>query len=299
MPSAAEQSAIVKYLGHAHTRIDRAIAAKRRLIVLLEEQKQAIIHSAVTRGLELSVPLTDSGVPWLGDIPSHWTVRRAGALFREVVEKSVAGDELSLSMSQKLGLVPSDQVERTLSSESMIGGKLCEPNDVVLNRLKAHLGVFALARHSGVVSPDYTVLRPTSLADPQYFEYVLRSQAVRRELRIRAKGIVEGFWRLYTNDFYTVALPVPPIAEQRAIVEFLSANEREVGTFVRRITQEIDLLREFRARLTSDVVTGQIDVRMIAASLPDLPGDAVASIDDEVDDEELMAPEPELAGARD
>ena len=105
-------------------------------------------------------------------------------------------------MSQRSGLVPSHLLEtRTLTSESYAGGKLCAVNDVVLNRLKAHLGVFALSRHVGVVSPDYTVLRPIASQSPKYFEYLLKSPICRGELRTRLKGIVEGFWRLYTDDF--------------------------------------------------------------------------------------------------
>ncbi len=87
VPPADEQAAIVKYLGHAHARIDRAIAAKRKLIALLEEQKQAIIHQAVTRGLDPTVPLKDSGIPWLGEIPAHWATARA-RYSAIVIEKS-------------------------------------------------------------------------------------------------------------------------------------------------------------------------------------------------------------------
>jgi len=148
-------------------------------------------------------------------------------------------------MSQKLGLVPSSTLEhRTLVSASYAGGKLCERDDLVLNRLKAHLGVFATARQSGVISPDYTVLRKTRELNVRYYEHVLRSPPCRGELRIRAKGLVEGFWRLYTDDFGDIRLPVPPADEQRAIVRFLDHIDGRIRRYIRAKTKLIALLNE-------------------------------------------------------
>ena len=281
VPPLDEQAAIVRFLDHATHRLDKTIQAKRKTIALLNEQKQAIIHRAVTRGLDPNVPLKDSGIPWVGQIPAHWDVRRAKYLFREVDSRSISGEETHLSMSQKLGLVPSSMVKhRTLISASYAGGKLCDVDDLVLNRLKAHLGVFARARDSGVISPDYTVLRKIRPMAVEYFEHVLRSPSCRGELKIRAKGLVEGFWRLYTDDFYDIRLPVPPYEEQASIVNGLHGATNEITTTMQRIEREIELLREYRTRLIADVVTGKLDVREAAASLPE---------------EEAPAVEPELA----
>ncbi len=189
-------------------------------------------------------------------------------------------------MSQQLGLVPSEMVEQhTLVSESYAGGKLCELDDLVLNRLKAHLGVFSMAREPGVISPDYTVLRkirPISV----YFEYVLRSPACRFELRIRAKGIVQGFWRLYTDDFYDIRLPVPPASEQGRIVGVIRAANESIDTAIAAANREIELLREYRTRVIADIVTGKLDVREAAAKLHEHR-------------EELEAPDEEQTQAED
>src|SRR4029077_11148681 len=113
------------------------------LIELLNEQKQAVILRAITRGLDENVQVQPADLYWLEKVPTHWDIRRCRYLFREVDVRSAAGAEQHLSMSQALGLVPSDLVEnRTLVSETYRGGKLCSVGDVVLNRLKAHLGVF-------------------------------------------------------------------------------------------------------------------------------------------------------------
>jgi type I restriction enzyme S subunit len=279
-PPPEEQAVIVRFLDHANGRLERAIRAKRKVIALLNEQKQAIIHRAVTRGLNPDAPLKPSGIPWLGDIPAHWEVKRSKYLFREVDNRSATGSETHLAMSQKLGLVPSSMVQSTLRSESYAGGKLCEPGDLVLNRLKAHLGVFAVAKQHGVISPDYTVFRKLGDIHTEYFESMLRSSACRRELRIRAKGIVEGFWRLYTDDFYDIRLPVPPVAEQKQILASLGELTADLNTAIHRLEREIALLREYRTRLVADVVTGQLDVRPAAPHLPAEPSEAPGASDD-------------------
>jgi type I restriction enzyme S subunit len=287
-PPPEEQAVIVRFLDWVNGRLERAIRAKRKVIALLNEQKQAIIHRAVTRGLDPTVPLKPSGIPWLGDIPKHWEMLRSKYIFREVDNRSATGEETHLSMSQKFGLIPSSQVvERRLVSESYAGAKLCEKGDLVLNRLKAHLGVFTLAPERGVVSPDYTVFRPAMEMEARYFEAVYRTPACRVELRQRAKGIVEGFWRLYTDDFYNIRLPVPPVDEQKRIMAQLDIELSGVNTAITRLEREIALLREYRTRLTADVVTGKVDVRAAARQLPAEAAESESIVDTGVEIEEI------------
>ena len=205
--------------------------------------------------------MKDSGVEWLGEVPAHWAAWRTRYLFIEIDRRSKTGEETHLSMSQRLGLVPSDQVQSSLTSESYAGGKLCEREDLVLNRLKAHLGVFALADQAGVISPDYSVFRRRCASNMTYFAHVLRSPACRSELRVRTKGIVEGFWRLYTDDFYGIRLPVPPLSEQAEIVRFLGHADRRIRRYIRAKQKLIALLKEQKQAIIHSAVTGQIDVR--------------------------------------
>jgi type I restriction enzyme, S subunit len=201
----------------------------------------------------------DSGVPWLEEVPEHWEVLRTRYLFREVDLRTTTGTETHLSMSQRLGLVPSSEMqERRLVSESYIGAKICEPGDLVLNRLKAHLGVFALASQEGLVSPDYTVFRPISPnVLMSFYEPLLKSPAFRHELRTRAKGLVEGFWRLYTDDFYEIRLPVPPVDEQSAIVRFLGHADRRIRRYIRAKQKLIKLLDEQRQMIVERALTSE------------------------------------------
>jgi type I restriction enzyme S subunit len=216
---------------------------------------------------------------------------RSKYIYREVDNRSAAGEEIHLSMSQKFGLIPSSQIaEKRLVSESYAGAKLCEKGDLVLNRLKAHLGVFALARESGLVSPDYTVLRPVRKLEERYFEAVYRTPACRVELRQRAKGIVQGFWRLYTDDFYNIRLPFPPVDEQKRIMAQLDIDLFGVNTGISRLGREIELLREYRTQLIVDIVTGKLDVREAAAHLPEEVTPEAALEDDD------LSVDPEAVG---
>lgn len=284
VPSREEQNQIVRYLDWQTSKINRLIAAKKQQIQVLREQQQKLICEVITKGLHSDVDYKDSHIAWIGDIPNHWSAIRCKYLFRERDERSKEGMETHLSMSQKYGLVPDSQLdERRMLSESYAGGKLCYQDDLVLNRLKAHLGVFALAPQFGVISPDYTVLIPnTEIIIPSFGEMVLKSALCRRELRVRVRGIIEGFWRLYTDDFYTIYLPVPPIKEQKEIMQYIDAQAKKTAAVENALNREIELLHELRARLISDVVTGQIDVRSI--DVPDF--ELVEELADEAEEPE-------------
>lgn len=199
-------------------------------------------------------------MPWVGTIPAHWETRRNRFLFREVDRRSIHGDETHLSMSQVHGLVPSKSLSRkSLQSENYAGGKLVEEHDLVLNRLKAHLGVFARAKQSGVVSPDYTVLRPKQGTSVQYCELLFKTPAYVAEFRRRTKGIVEGFWRLYTDDFYNVSTLLPPADEQKKIVAYLRAQDADVARFIKAKRELIGLLYEQKLRIIDQAVTRGLD----------------------------------------
>ena len=265
VPPRPEQDQIVRFLDWKVSSINKLISVKRKQIALLHKRQSVHISHIITHGLRNGVAAKASGAEWLGDIPEHWHTMRCKYLFSEKDERSQDGSEQHLSMSQKHGLVPDSQLdERRMLSESYVGGKLCDKDDLVLNRLKAHLGVFALAPQSGVISPDYTVLRPnTERLLPSFAETVLKSDCCRGELRIRVRGIIEGFWRLYTDDFNTIVLPVPPLDEQAEIMEYIVEFRDKAKKYEDTLTQEISSLQELKARLISDTVTGKIDVRGI------------------------------------
>lgn len=281
IPPTDEQGAIVKYLGHAHARIDRAIDAKRRLIALLEEKKQATIHQAVARGLDPTVPLRDSGVAWLGQIPAHWEVRRAKYIFKEFDNRSGTGLERLLSLRAAAGLVFHDEVsDRHIGPEVLTKYKKVRPGHLVMNRMRAASGLFAIASTHGLVSPDYSTMEVSKIVDARFYLRLLKSRAAMTEFRRQSTGLgtgESGFMRLYSEAFGRIPMPIPPLEEQNKISDELARLEQEANEVTIRVSREIELLREFRTRLTSDVVTGQLDVRAIAETLPELADQIIAA----------------------
>jgi type I restriction enzyme S subunit len=272
IPPLPEQTAIVRFLDYMDRRIRRYIRAKQKLIKLLEEQKQAIIHRAVTRGLDPNVRLKPSGVEWLGDVPEHWEVRRAKHLFREVDHRTTTGTEVLLSLRMRRGLVPHADVSTVpITSQALIGFKKIAVGQVVMNRMRAAIGMFGIASEPGLVSPDYAVLEPLVTLDPHYFLRLFGTPAAGTIFRVESKGLgtgSSGFMRLYTDRFGTIKMPVPPAREQQQIVEGIVERTLEIERTTERVNREMRLLREFRTRLIADVVTGKLDVREAAARLP-------------------------------
>jgi type I restriction enzyme S subunit len=262
IPPLEEQTCIVAFLDQKTAEIDAAIAKKERLIELLQEQKNIRIHQAVLRGLNPEVPLCDSGVTWIGAVPAHWKVIPNRYIFREQNARSLRGEETHLSMSQRYGLVPAKELDvQTLQSESYDGAKLCQKGDLVQNRLKAHLAVFAVAPCDGLVSPDYSVFRlQNSENQPVYFERLFKTPNYLGEFNRRVRGIVVGFLRLYSEDFNAIPALVPPCDEQVEIVRFIETTNKEFEDIRAKIDAEIVMLRELKAITVASAVTGKIKV---------------------------------------
>lgn len=158
IPPPDEQVAIVRFLGWANGQLEKAIRAKRKVITLLNEQKQVIIHRAVTRGLDPSIPLKPSGIPWLGDIPEHWEVRPIKTLLRETDRRSSDGADTLLSLTRNRGLIPhSEMTDKMHSAQTLVGYKQYNPGQIVMNRMQAWSGMFGSGAVFGLVSPDYAV----------------------------------------------------------------------------------------------------------------------------------------------
>jgi type I restriction enzyme S subunit len=288
IPPPAEQAAIVSFLDWANGRLERTIRAKRKVIALLNEQKQAVIHRAVTRGLDPSVPLKPSGIPWLGEIPDHWEVRRAKYLFREVDERSLEGSEELLSVSHLTGITPRSQKNITMfKAASYVSHKVCKPGDLVVNTMWAWMGALGISPHTGIISPAYAVYRPLHFNGivGTYIDRVLRIGPYLSNIICRSTGLRASRLRLYPDEFFRLEIIQPPHDEQLKIVESIQVETADLDTAISRLEHEIALLREYRTRLVADVVTGKLDVREAATRLPNdelLPD--LAAADDEPDD---------------
>lgn len=261
MPPLPEQRAIAAFLDDKCAKIDGAVKIKEDQIALLRERRQIIIQDAVTRGLNPAAPMKDSGIDWIGQIPAHWAVKRNKHMFVEINERSAKGTEQHLSMSQKLGLVPANLVEKSLVSESYEGAKLVREGDLVLNRLKAHLAVFSIAPMEGLVSPDYSVFRPfVAGASSRYYESLFKTSKYLGEFRLRVRGIVEGFYRLYTDSFMDIPLLIPPQIEQGEIIDHMDRLSAKFDDAISIKNAQIAALKEYKTSLINAAVTGKIKV---------------------------------------
>ncbi|THJ25083.1 MAG: hypothetical protein CAF45_002970 [Nitrospira sp. CG24E] len=270
VPPLSEQVAIVRFLDYADRRIRHYILAKQKLIKLLEEQKQAIIHRAVTRGLSPNVRLKPSGVEWLGDVPEHWEVKRNGRLFAQRNQTGF-GDlpilEVSLKTGVRIRAFDNSIRKQVMSDRGKY--KRAAKGDIAYNMMRMWQGAVGVAPVDGLVSPAYVVARPFEGVEVRYFSNLFRTSAYMREVDSCPRGIVKDRNRLYWEDFKQIFSPCPPLDDQIRIAEAIDENTRTINGGIGRTLAEIDLLREFRTRLIADVVTGKLDVRAAAAKLPD------------------------------
>ena len=277
LPPLPEQAAIVRFLDHADRRIRRYIRAQQKLIALLEEQKQALIHRTVTGQVDVRTgqpypAYKPSGVEWLGEVPERWQVRPAKGYFREADERSETGSEELLSVSHITGVTPRSEKNITMfMAVSNVGYKLCRPGDLVINTMWAWMAALGVASQTGIVSPSYAVYRPhrSSRLLGEYADLLLQTVPYKSEYICRSTGIRSSRLRMYPEEFLRIKLLCPPPDEQRAIVEIVSKESVDARRAIDLAQGELSLLREYRTRLIADVVTGKFDVREAAARLPD------------------------------
>ena len=282
MPSEGEQAAIVRFLDHANRKIDGFIRAKRKLIGLLNEQKQAIIHRAVTRGLHPDVPLKPSGIPWLGDIPQHWEVwplKRIGWF------KSGAGFPVTEQGKTDLE-VPFLKVSDMTRPGNEVWIESC--NNTVSRDDADRLGAFVFPAGSiifpkvggAMLTNKRRLLKRPSCIDNNVMGCVVRRGHLEfvflllQQLdfgRLSKPGPVPAIGE---GEVREIKVVFPPLDEQKAIVPAVEKEAAPLNTAIARTEREIALMQEYRTRLTADLVTGKLDVREAAAHLPAPPTDA-------------------------
>lgn len=272
VPPAPEQAAIVRFLDHADGRIRRYIRDKQKLITLLEEQKQAVVHRAVTRGLDPNVRLKASGVKWLGDVPEHWEVVPNRTLLR--IRKDVVGaasDRYTLLSLTKRGVIPRDLENPEGKFPTAFDTyQAVQPGDLIfcLFDIDETPRAVGLATTSGMVTGAYTRFE---CLDPRAAQFIYSFYIAMDNGKL-LKPLYTGLRKVITKSaFLSAKMPLPPSAEREAIVEELKTNSEQVDAARDRAVREIDLLREYRTRLIADVVTGKLDVREAAGRLPDAP----------------------------
>jgi type I restriction enzyme S subunit len=280
LPPLPEQAAIVRYLDHVDRRVRRLVRAKRKLIALLTEQKQAIIHRAVTRGLDPNVPLKDSGVEWLGEVPEHWGISRAKQILQQVVPEIPPDAEMVTCFRDgEVTLRTNRRTEGFTNAIKELGYQGIYPGQLVLHSMDAFAGAIGVSDSKGKCSPEYVICEPAmSGVSLEYYGALLRALAIRGLFVWLCNSVRERAPRVRFSHFGSFSLPKPPLAEQESIMRYVRSAVEHVDTARERAQREIELLNEYRTRLISDVVTGKLDVRDAAAALPEV--DPLAEDDD-------------------
>lgn len=303
LPPMDEQVAIGRFLDHANRRIDRFIRAKKKLVALLKEQKQAIIHRAVTRGLNPSVPMKDSGVPWLGEIPMHWEIapfsvvadiidpnpshrnpiyRRDGFPFISTIEFT-GHDDIVLETSRRVSESTVVEQERRCSFRD---------GSMAFSR-KGTIGAVRILP-PGIRMALLDSLCVINCKNGTHIKYMYRqigSGVLTAQLMMIARGAALS--QISIGRVQGLRIILPPFSEQMEIAQYVDEKMPDVHAAIEYSERQISLLRAYRTRLISDVVTGQLDVREVVKGLPvedkngGDPVDTGSEIDEvEIDDSE-------------
>jgi type I restriction enzyme S subunit len=309
VPPPDEQAAIVRFLDHANRKIDGFIRAKRKLIGLLNEQKQAIIHRAVTGKDEVrmvkdengnssfilqpsTLPKKPSGIPWLGDIPMHWEVRRvkqATRILRGKFSHRPRNDpsfyDGPYPFIQTGSVAQADKFitsyKQTLNEKGLSVSKLF-PSGTLVMTIAANIGDVAILTFEACFPDSIVGFVPKGPLDRDYlyFVFLCMKGELLREAPVNTQG------NLNVERIGTMWMPLPPLSEQEQITKHIERDTEPLNTAIARTEREIALMQEYRTRLTADLVTGKLDVREAAAKLPDLPTDTSAAPDEPLEENE-------------
>ena len=262
LPPIPEQNKIVAYLDKRITLIDNCKCQRERELQTLNELKQAEIASVVTRGLNPDVPMKDSGIPWIGQIPEHWGIRRAKSMFKKEKREVRPTDRVITCFRD--GQVTLRENRRTTGfTESIteIGYQGIRKGDLVIHQMDAFAGSIGVSDSDGKGTSVYHCCTPKGPYIPQYYALVLREMARTGFIQSLYRGIRERSSDFNFQTFGKQYLPIPPEEEQKEIVNFIHTRINKIDTMIEALKAEIDRLTEYKQRLISDVVTGQIDVR--------------------------------------
>lgn len=278
VPPVEEQVEIVDFINRQIGRIDGLITKKSRFIELLNDKRQALITHAVTKGLDTNVPMKNSGVEWLGEIPAHWSLipLRAFFAFRNEKNDPIRTKNI-LSLSIAKGVTPYSEEGRggNKSKDDLTAYKIAHEGDIVLNSMNVIVGAVGRSKYFGAISPVYYALYPIrSNVHVSFFEKIFMNSGFQKSLLCFGKGILMKIsstgqmntirMKISQEDLKTVIFPVPPDDEQREIALRIDIETEKIDTLIAKTERSIELLREHRTAVITAAVTGKIDLREAA-----------------------------------
>ncbi len=292
IPPLNEQQQISRYLDWQTSKINKFIKAKKRLIALLKEQKQNVINQAVTRGLDPKVKFKPSGVEWIGDIPDHWEAIKLRNLLKPVSSRN-RPDLPLLSVVREKGVIVRDvddlEGNHNFIPDDLSNYRVVLKGQFAMNKMKAWQGSYGVSDFDGIVSPAYFVFEMLGKVQPEFFHLAIRSKTYVPFFIKASDGVRIGQWDLSIPRMKEIPFFIPSPEEQGEIVGFVREQHSAIDQTITRAEREIELMREYRTRLISDVVTGQVDVRNVKCEGGSLNEDEFEDIEEV--EEEIELPE--------
>jgi len=256
LPPLPEQKAIASYLDTKTAQIDHLIQLKERKIELLKEKRQALINETVTKGLDPSVPMKDSGVEWIGEIPEHWGVKKMKYGLSLKTEKGEPmSDDIKISPENVQSYTG---VCNNMHSEYSGDGVIFEKGDILFNKLRLYLAKIWFATLSGYSMGEMIVLSPNKITNGKYMFYQFFIQGFIDLLDAQSTGVKMP--RVSPEVILNTLLCFPPSYEQEEIASYLNKQSKEIYSLIKDEKIKINLLKEYRQSLISEAVTGQIRV---------------------------------------
>lgn len=259
VPPVIEQYAITSYLDDRCSMIDEIITKAEKSIEEYKELKQAVIANTVLYGVHKDVQLRNSGENWCKTIPSHWRFERGKYLFKETNIRSVDGTEELLTVSQYTGITPRSMKNVTMfEAASLVDYKICEVGDIAANTMWMWAGAVGVSGYYGVISPSYNTYRQIKGDyNSEYLDYLLRATPLVSEYESLSTGIRASRLRLYPSQFLSIRYPVPPMDEQKEIVEYLNRKIGDMDALISEKQSLIEDLKAYKKSLIYEVVTGK------------------------------------------
>lgn len=268
-PAFKEQESLSSFLDHKSAQIDDLIAKKKRMIELLKEERMAIINQGVTKGLDPKVEMKDSGIEWLGNIPKHWNVKKIKYIAQvnrsalsELTEESYEFNYIDISnVDLEEGYSLGDKI-RFINAPSR-ARRIVKKGDTIVSTVRTYLKAIA---HIGedvkdvIVSTGFAVVSPINGIEPKFLYYILRSEKMID--RICALSVGVSYPAINSSDLSGITVWYPAEKEeQKYIAKYLDGELLRTQKIIQKLYKEIELLKEYRTALISEVVTGKMDVR--------------------------------------
>lgn len=261
LPPIEEQRTIARFIDQECTKADNLIVQYHNAIEQYKSLKQSVITEAVTKGVRGNRHMDVCGIEWIASYPEEWSLTKIKWLLKERNERSEDGSQEPLSMSQRHGLIPTKDMDVIPNmASSFVGAKITHVGDLVFNKLKAHLGVFAVSKYYGLVSPDYAVYYKTERTDMRFLEYLFKTPQYIFEFRKRSSGVGAGLTRLYTSDLFSMYVASPSLEEQHEIARYLDLKCSEIDALIASKEKCISELESYKKSVIYEYVTGKKEV---------------------------------------